>query len=161
MRKSFLKKKKAGSGEVALQITSMADIFMILLVFLIKNYAASATNIAPTARLSLPEVTKGTGVIRETLKVEISKDAIIVDQIVVAKLKNFEFDIRDGGENEPSLAVVKALNEQRKLLPEPNMDSSVLVMADQNTPYATLKRVVASAAGSGFVDMQLVVVETE
>lgn len=161
MKRSFLKKKKSGSGQVSLQITSMADIFMILLVFLIKNYAASATNIAPTAQLSLPEVTKGTSSIKETLKIEISADSILVDQKLVTKLKNYQFTSDDGGENEPAKSVLNALNQQRKLLPDPNMDSSAIVMADQKTPYSTLKRIVASAAGSGFVDLQLVVVETE
>lgn len=161
MSKTFLKKKKLPT-EMSLQITSMADIFMILLVFLLKNYATSISNIAPTARLSLPEVTKGSGNIKETLKVEIANDTVVVDQKPVLKLQNFAFT----PEEETGLAgssptLLKVLTDQRSLKPEPNTDSSLLVMADQRTPYSTLKRVVASAAGAGFVDLQLVVVETQ
>ncbi len=160
MRKSFMKRKKA-SGDMSLQITSMADIFMILLVFLLKSYATSVTNIAPSAHLSLPEVSKGKGVIKETLKVEIAKNTVLIDQKPVVKLNNFEFDAQEMAAGATSPAILKAFNQQRTQLPEANKDSTLLVMADQNAPYSTIKRVVASAAGAGFVDLQLIVVETE
>ncbi len=161
MRTSFIKKKKNASTDVALQITSMADIFMILLVFLLKNYATSVTNIAPTAHLSLPEVNKSKGVIKETLKVEIANDLVMIDQKPALALHAFQFDPSEDGPGGVSPTVARVLNEQRKLRPEPNMDSSLLVMADQQTPYSTIKRVVASAASAGFVDLQLVVVQGE
>ena len=161
MKKSFIKKRKKAGTDVALQITSMADIFMILLVFLLKSYATSVTNIAPTARLSLPEVTKSRGVIKETLKVEIASDTVLIDQKPALTLHGFQFDASEDGPGGISPTVLRVLNEQRKLRPEPNMDSSLLVMADQQTPYSTIKRVVASAASAGFVDLQLVVVQSE
>lgn len=161
MKKSFLKKRKKAGTDVALQITSMADIFMILLVFLLKNYATSVTNIAPTAHLALPEVHKAKGEIKETLRIEIAGDTVLIDQKPAVTLHNFEFDPQEDGPGGISPSVLKVLNEQRKLRPEPNLDSSLLVMADQQTPYSTIKRVVASAASAGFVDLQLVVVENE
>jgi biopolymer transport protein ExbD len=158
MKKSFLKRKRQ-STDMVLQITSMADIFMILLVFLLKNYSTSITNLAPTTQISLPAVTKGNAQVKDTLKVEISSDSVVVDTAPVARLRNFEFS----GEPDPAISgsVYAALAEQRKHLPEPNLDSALVVMADQNAPYSTVKRVVASAAKAGFVDLQLVVVETE
>jgi biopolymer transport protein ExbD len=161
MKKSFLKRKKRASSEMSLQITSMADIFMILLVFLLKNYATSITNITPTARMSLPELSHAKGVIKDTLKIEIARDIVAVDQKPAVKLRNFEFASSEGPANGPSSTVLKVLNQQRSLRPEPNRGSSVVVMADQQTPYSTIKRVVASAAQAGFVDLQLVVVDNE
>ncbi len=161
-KRSFLKKKrKKLSTDVALQITSMADIFMILLVFLLKSYATSVSNIAPTAHLSLPEITKGHAEIKDTLKVEIAGNTILIDQKPVVTLHNFEFDAKEDAPGGASQSIINVLNAQRKMQPDPNMDSGLIVMADQNTPYSTIKRVVASAAGAGFVDLQLVVVETE
>ena len=161
MKKSFLKKRKKSSGDVALQITSMADIFMILLVFLLKSYASSVSNVAPTAHISLPEISKTKGEVKDTLKVEIADNIVLIDTKPAATLKNFEFEPTEDGPGGISPAVLKILNEQRKLRPEPNMDSSLIVMADQQTPYATIKRVVASAASAGFVDLQLVVVQND
>ena len=155
------KRRKRASGDVALQITSMADIFMILLVFLLKSYATSVSNISPSAHISLPEVTQPKGAIKETLKVEIADNTVLVDQKPAVALNKFEFDPGEDGPGGVSPSVLKVLNDQRKLKPEANMDSSLIVMADQQTPYSTVKRVVASAASAGFVDLQLIVVQGE
>jgi hypothetical protein len=56
---------------MALQITSMADIFTILLVFLLKSYSTGALDIAPSKGMKLPEVQLATGSV-EALKVEVS-----------------------------------------------------------------------------------------
>jgi biopolymer transport protein ExbD len=159
MRKTFLKKKKM-SEDMALQITSMADIFMILLVFLLKSYSTSMTTMAPTARMALPEAPPG-DMIKETLKLEIAQDVIVIDDKPVLKLRAFEFNEQDMKEPPGQDAIYKRLIAQRSLKPTPNMDPSLVVMADQKTPYATLQRVVASAAMAGFVDLQLVIVEGE
>jgi biopolymer transport protein ExbD len=160
-RKSFLK-KKAGPTDVSLQITSMADIFMILLVFLLKNYSASMTTIAPTAQLSLPEVSLASKASpRESLKVEISPDAVLVDQKPAVRLVNFEFPADEVQSSASSRTIARLMQEQRQLRPEPNRESSIVVMADQRAPYSTIKRVIASAAGAGFIDLQLVVVDPQ
>src|SRR5437868_652994 len=82
------------SEEMALQITSMADIFTIILVFLLKSYATSAVNVTPTAGLLLPEAHAGDAPI-EAVRVEISKEAVQVDGLPVVKLTNFDFDKSD------------------------------------------------------------------
>lgn len=147
---------------MALQITSMADIFMILLVFLLKNYSTSLTTVTPSARMSLPETaTNQKGQIKDTLKVEIANDVLMVDQKAVVRLSNFEFPETDQGDFGTSESVSKALKDQRSLTPNPNQDSTLIVMADELAPYSTIKRVIASAAQAGFVDLQLVVIEQE
>ena len=158
--KSFVKRKRQ-SGDMALQITSMADIFMILLVFLLKSYSSSITTVTPTAQISLPEVGKGTSQIKDSLKVEVAAEAVLVDQKTVARLRNFEFEADQATDPAISPAVFGVLNSERTRMPEPNRDTALIVMADQKAPYATIKRVVASAAKAGFVDLQLVVVNPE
>jgi biopolymer transport protein ExbD len=160
MKKGFLKKKKKLSGEFSLQITSMADIFMILLVFLLKSYATSITNIAPSSHISLPEVS-AQGVPKESLKIEVGKEAVIVDDKQILQLNNFEFGTEEMSAGDASPTITRVLNEQRKKTPDPNMDSALVVMADEGTPFSTIKRVVASAAGAGFVDLQLLVVQEQ
>ena len=158
---SFLK-KKSGPADVSLQITSMADIFMILLVFLLKNYSASLTNLAPTAQLSLPEVAVSEKSIpKESLKIEISRDAVLVDQNLAVRLSNYDFPPNETQESQGSVTIARLMKEQRELRPTPNTESSVVVMADQRAPYSTVKRVIASVAGAGFVDLQLIVVDPQ
>jgi biopolymer transport protein ExbD len=155
---SPFKKKRKLSEDMALQITSMADIFMILLVFLLKNYSTTLSNLSPSNGVRLPIATSS-GEIKDTLKVEISPDAISVDSSPIVKLRAFNF--RPGAINDAGVspALYTVLFSERKKLPIPNMDSNLIVMADDRTPYSTLKAVLASAAGAGFVDLQLVVVE--
>ena len=97
---------------------------------------------------------------KETLKLEISQNAILIDQQPIVKLNNFEFAAA-GAIPEPtqSGALYRTLSEQRKKLPNPNVDPNLLILADENTPYSTVKRVLAAAANSGFVDLQLVVIQ--
>ena len=160
-KKSFLKKKTA-PADVSLQITSMADIFMILLVFLLKNYSASLTNLAPSSQLSLPEVSVSTkSTPKESLTIEVGPDAVLVDQALAVKLKNFQFPEAESPDSGGSPTIAELMQKQRQLRPEPNTGSSVVVMADQRAPYSTIKRVIASVAGAGFVDLQLVVVDPQ
>ncbi len=155
-------KRRPKSGDIALQITSMADIFMILLVFLLKSYASSLTTVSPSAVMTLPNSpTNVKGVIKDTLKLEIASDLVLIDQKPVIKLVNFEFPEEDQGDFGVSESVARVLKDQRSLKPEANADSSLVVMADERVPYSTIKRVVASAAQAGFVDLQLVVIEPE
>ncbi len=161
-RKSFLKKKEAQPTDLALQITSMADIFMILLVFLLKNYSASLNNITPTAQLSLPElVLAQKSNPKESLKIEISKDAVLIDQKPAVTLNNFEFPANELQAANISQTISNLMKQQRELKPEPNRESALVLMADQGAPYSTIKRVIASAAGAGFIDLQLVVVDPQ
>lgn len=152
-------KKKKSSEECALQITSMADIFTIILVFLLKTTAAGVASVSPNGA-TLP-IGRAGEITKETLKVEVSKDGITVDDKSVMSLTNFELPLTEVIENGMSQSVYQAFIGKRKGHQEGNAESELLVLADENTPYSTLKTVLASAANSGFVDLQLVVVQDE
>src|SRR5580704_13479425 len=89
----FGAKKKKGT-EMVLQITSMADVFTIILVFLLKSYATSSINITPAPGMKLPAAAVTEDQV-EAIKVEISSSAVQVDDAVVANLKNFRFAASD------------------------------------------------------------------
>lgn len=157
--KTFLKKKKLNE-DMALQITSMADIFMILLVFLLKSYSTSITNVSPSKEMKLP-IAEASGTMKDSLKLEISRGSVLIDQKEVVKLRGLEFNPSDLAAAGHCPVVYKILAEQRRHLPDPNVDSTLLVLADEQTPYETLKPILASAASAGFVDLQLVVVQKD
>jgi biopolymer transport protein ExbD len=157
-------KRRQESEEMALQITSMADIFTIILVFLLKSYATSAVTVNPSAGMLLPEAHAGDAPI-EALKLEISKDGVQLDGQPVVKLANFDFDKTDLQANGVSTTLAKALEQHRNrqlLIAKSNtsvkVDSRILVLSDQKTPYQTLKSVLASAALHGYTDFKLAVV---
>jgi len=161
-RKSFGKKKKI-SADVALQITSMADIFTIILVFLLKSFAGGGLNISPSKGLKMPvAATEATA--PQALTIEISEDAVNVENKFVVALSNYRFSPQDllasGIPSELNDVLDKARQRQdliAKSNTDVNIDAKLLVVADQKVPYITLKRVLSTAALHGFNEPKLVV----
>lgn len=152
----------SASDEMSLQITSMADIFTIILVFLLKSY--SSVSISPSTGVTIPMAVAEAPQI-EALKVEISSNAVLVESKPIEELDHFQFPTEDLLQNHSSKVVSHSLETERKrqqLIAEanPNVkpDSKILIIADQKTPYSTLKTVLASAALNGYTDYKLVVV---
>lgn len=154
------------TGEMELQITSMADIFTILLVFLLKSYSAGTT-IAPSSGLILPNAFAAESPV-EALKVEVSEKAISVEGQPVTNLVKFGFDSADMKANGVSTSLSAALEKERQrqlLIAKANsdvkVDSRIVVISDQKVPYSTIKTVLASAALNGYTDFKLAVIKAE
>jgi biopolymer transport protein ExbD len=167
MKKSPFKTARRESDEMSLQITSMADIFTILLVFLLKSYTTGAMAINPSNGVKLPSAIVGESNI-EALKVEISDTAVEVEGKPVATLDHYIFSRDDVEPNGASNALNHALEIERKrqvLIAQSNsevkVDSKIIVVADQHVPYQTIKTVLASAALQGYTDFKLAVVRGE
>ncbi len=166
-KKSFLRKRHLDT-EMNLQITSMADIFIIILVFMLKSYAGGSIDITPSKGLTLPVATS-TAASADALKVEISESAILVEANPVTAIQNFNFPAAsDLGANGTSKTLAAALDKerQRQLLiaknnSEVKVDPRIIVVADERTPYSTIKAVLATAAVSGYTDFKLAVVNRE
>ena len=158
MRHRIFKRKPANSQDMALQITSMADILVIIVVFLLKSYAAGLSNVTPESKMLLPEA-KGTAQMKDALKIEVSQDSVLIDRQATIGLANFQFDAHDLTASGTSQSIVAALSHERDTQKMNGNDSTLLLMADENTPYSTLKTIMASASEAGFVDLQLVVAE--
>lgn len=159
--------KKQRSTEMALQITSMADCFIIILVFLLKSVATGSLNVTPSKGLRLPKAA-AKGQLEQALTVEISERAVQVENGFVDSLKNFRFLASELESNGTSVALNAAFDRQKKrqeLIAQSNrevkVDSQIVVVADERTPYVTLKSVLAAAAVHGFTDFKLVVAKKE
>jgi len=159
--------KRERNSEMTLQITSMADIFTIILVFLLKSFTSSTSSISPTPGMKLPQAVTEAPVV-DALAVEISENGVLVDNELVSELKTFRFGAKDLDEN----GLPKRLDGQfahhrkrqqliAKSNPDVQPDSKVLIMADGRVPYLTLKSVISSAALHGYNDLKLVVVKKE
>ena len=156
---------------MALNITSMADIFTIILVFLLKTFSAEGSSLTPGLALQLPTVHHGLQV-SEGLKVEISDIAVQVDGKTAAELRAFEFNpseintaLLHAGIDQ-AIAKVRAKHPIAAPVEAPapkagSTDDTLTIMADYKTPYNTLKTVLASAANHGYLNYRLVVVKEE
>lgn len=152
MRKSFVKKPRM-DGQMSLQITSMADIFMIILVFLLKTYGTGAIDVTPSPGLVMPLAATVSGP-AEGVKLEIAEGAVRVNGAQVAAIKDFEFSSGDLSAVGASKTLAAALDTEIRERP----GSQVIVLADRRAPYVTIKAALASAAVSGYTDFKLAVV---
>ncbi|MGK5086405.1 biopolymer transporter ExbD [Bdellovibrionota bacterium FG-2] len=122
---------------MSLQITSMADVFTILLVFLLKGYASGAI----------------------VLQVEISQSFIQVGGVAVTPLKQFRL-----APDASSLAsALKKERTRRQIIAESNAEvennGRLLLISDKRVPYGTLRAVMKVAAEQGFSDLKLAVLK--
>jgi biopolymer transport protein ExbD len=159
------KKRRLQHDEMALQITSMADIFTILLVFLLKSFATSSVAINPDKGMMIPEAATA-GSAEEALKVMVSETSVSVEGNPVTTLTAYKFPAGDLQTNGTSKTVSAGLEKERKRQiiiaqanPSVKVDARIIVVADQRAPYSTIKSVLASAAVNGYTDFKLAVVK--
>ena len=173
MRANRFLKRSAMKQDMELQITSMADIFTILLVFLLKSFSTSVTSISPSNEITLPSA-KGGDEMVDVLKIEITPTVITLDDKPVTQLQSFRFEQSDIEVNRTSRSLNQSLIKEKKRREQARAISSVadpsdgstdtrklMVLADEKTPYAILKSVLTSAANVGFIDFKLVVIEDQ
>lgn len=162
MNKLF-KKSTQRNADTSLNITAMADIFTIILVFLLKSFSTGAT-VTPTKGLTLPSG-QANAMDFTALKVEVTADSVLVEGEPAAQLSKYTFDPKDVQKDKSSQSLSEAISTYRKRQlaiaqqnPDVEVDSKILVVADKEVPYVTIKSVLASAAIHGYTDFKLAVV---
>jgi len=145
------------SPSAGLLITSMADVFMILLVFMLKSYSTSLSTLTASAATRLPLAISETPV-KDAIKIEVSRGQILVDQKRAVTLDGFTTARGPGAIRE---GVSRLLAAERSRGEGPATGSALVLLADEKAPYDTLAPIFTAAAETGFVDVQLVVVRRE
>ncbi len=99
-----------------IQITSMVDMFVILLVFLLKTYSTSPVNITPKEGLRLPESSASTDPV-DVVKLIVAEDGVFVEEKKVLSLEKGRFPAGSADADDPSFirALYDALDERAKL----------------------------------------------
>jgi len=147
--------KGRASGDISLNITAMADIFTVLLVFLLKSYASGAMAVTTTAELDLP-MARNQSELVEATKIEISEQHLVVEGEPVVQLSGFKFPADDLLPVGISKKLFETLKSVRAKSADPT-NSRVIILADKGVPYSSLKVILTSAAGSGLTDFKLAV----
>ncbi len=165
-RKLFGRHGKAKeSGEIALQITSMADIFTILLVFLLKGLASDALQITPS-NAKIPSGIHTTTLSDQALQVEISKDGILIERDFVSKLEDFHLSSQSVGADGSITALSERLSKERerqKLIAQANdtvkIDGRAIILSDEKVPFSTMKTVLKTLAAQGYSEIKFAVIK--
>ncbi len=156
------KRKFQQSDEMSLNITALADVFVILLVFLLKSYA-SGLNISTSQNMSLANAVNTDEAALPGLKVEITKEGVFLEGV---KTVGFDLTRKPSSEESPIYPELqKGLSEARQkrdFLKDKGAavqnEKEILIVSDKEVPYLVVKKVLTTAATEGFSDAKLAVV---
>lgn len=157
-------RKSRRSADATLNITSMMDMFTIILVFLLKSFSTQGQLVTPATGLLLPT----SSVERNApagLGVQITNTSIAVEEQVVVQGERFEqLATQQDFLIEPLHAVLQkyALEAQRtaELFNQP-FSGEIAIQGDVDVPYRILTRVMYTCGQAGFPAMNLVVYKEE
>lgn len=142
---------------LSLQLTSLLDMFAILLVFLLVSFQADDKDFILHAGVDLPASTAGSP-LKSGVNVAITEEAIYVEGYQVHYLQEggriSDEELKEGRLEEVSRAI-GVIWESKK--GEDDDDNIVLIQADQGLPYKTIHLVMRSAADAGFYRFRLAV----
>mgnify|MGYP006284826581 CR=1 FL=1 len=152
-----------------LNITPMLDMMTIILVFLIKSFASSSSNVN-VANLTLPHSTTQLQV-EEALQLMVTPGELLVDQKVVAQLDgagNIQpADLPDGQDSYLIQPLYDALENRAAYYKEieefggSQFNGRVAIIADRSIAYRTLFKVLYTAGRAEFGSFKLFVQRPE
>ena len=159
MRRKYEIPKK--SSTFALNITSMTDMFTILLVFLLQSYNTSDVELIPEAGVRLPASSTTTNPVN-SIKMVLSKDLMKIGDAKIADVKDMNFEAKDLDPNDknfilPLFTELEKLSKDEKHKDDPSVkEGRILLQADSALPYAVLRKVMYTASMAGFPQLKLV-----
>ena len=142
-----------------LNITSMTDMFTIMLVFLLQTYSTADVQIVPDSEIRLPASASMLNP-TEAIKLSLSKNSLKIDQTKLADVKDADFlpqDLEDKDTN-----FIKPLFEELDKIAKAEQDKPhvkegrILLQADKDLPYATLRKVMYTASMAGYPQLKLI-----
>ncbi|HJK90471.1 MAG TPA: biopolymer transporter ExbD [Polyangiaceae bacterium LLY-WYZ-15_(1-7)] len=156
MRSRFLKPQKAPG----LMLTSLLDMFTIILIFLIVSFDAESYDFRLAEDVTLPESATRTE-LTPAVNVAITRGRIVVEQdelLAIEEGRVRESDY-DAGEIPELVEALRAEYEARfgedATAPDDVTEPIVVVQSDRSLDYRTLYVVLRSAATAGFFKYRL------
>ena len=153
-------RKNRSNGDVKLNITSMMDMFTIILVFLIKNFSTEGAIVTPADNLTLPKSSVKMRA-NQALGIKVSKNTIIVENVLVVSSEDFlkiqnqkDFMIQQLHD-----VLVKYADESKKMaeISGKEFSGEITIQGDVEIPYSILTRVMYTCGQAGYPKMNLFV----
>jgi biopolymer transport protein ExbD len=141
-----------------LNLTSLMDVFTVLVFFLMVNSSATVETLQTPKQIKLPESVVEAKP-RETVVIFVGTEEVLVQGQLVARVA----DIQASGnvEIEPISVRLAELSESVIGLSTQAVAESqeVTVLADKSVPFNVLKKVMATCTGQGYTRVSLAVVQ--
>jgi biopolymer transport protein ExbD len=144
-RRLFQKKAVPADPQIPLQITSMADVFTILLVFLLKSSASDALAVSTSSETRLPEAAQALPLREDALQVELSRTGVLVNKEFVAAWPGFEKALNDRLSRERVRQ--NRIAESNRAL---RIDHRAILLTDVSIPFSRLKSAMRVLSQNGY-----------
>lgn len=139
-------------------VTSLTDMFTVILVFLLQTYNTSEVQIETPTGLRVP-TSQSEGVLTQGLQLFLTSDKISLGNETILSLNDQSFmdvDI-DPKDNNFVPKLFKALDDNMKSTKDAAIkDGKISVVADRNLSYAVIKKVMYTASMAGFPKVKLI-----
>lgn len=154
-----------------LNITAMMDMMTIILVFFLKNFSVSTSNVNIGKELNLPGSTTQIGA-HQAVSIAVTTKAILVEEEQVASVKQGGVDASIKRDGEHGYFITPLYEElarhatrlkliERKSAGKQPFSGEMVVMCDRGTPYRLVSEVLYTAGQAEFSRYRLVVIRRE
>lgn len=161
-------KRRSKKLNLDIDITSLMDILVILVVFLLKNFEASGITLSIPKDIKVPDSISATPP-KQAVKVHMNKELKLwVDDVYVADLTikgrpNFD---REGRRIIPLYNELvqkkESLNVLKKSAKGVNEFSGIInLMMDKSLPYEYIRRIMYTSTEAGFKEFKFIVLSKE
>src|SRR5207248_3829585 len=158
--KKFVRGKK--SGYASLMLTSLVDMFTIIVIFLLMNFSANGEVLYMSKDIKLPDAYHGAQLDRAPV-ISVSPDAVTFDGRAVLATEDL---MKGDALNVPALE--DALRDERRRYetvhssdPDHPFRGLINVQADKQIPFKVIKRVMFACNQSGFGNINFAALSRE
>lgn len=153
--------------DIHLNLTPMIDLMTILVVYLVMSFSADPATLANSKDIELSKVTISSEKPAEVSVISVSKDALLLDGKEICPVivnpkdgfPDFPDSVWSGFFIEPLKVALDKVKDNGKAIeainPGKPFKGEILLHADRNIPFATLKPVLRSAGNAGFRQVKI------
>jgi biopolymer transport protein ExbD len=162
------KKKRRATKQATLNITSMMDMFTIILVFLLFSFKAQDEAFSLAKGIKLPSSTSQLD-LQDALNIHMASDGLVVQEALVIPLNDGKLPEglqMEGAKIVKLFEVIKVEGEKRRLRKERGGDklsdedkSIVIFQADRRVRFEDIDKVMKTAAMAGFPNFRFAVMK--
>jgi len=141
------KGQEEGSESTGMMLTSLMDIFIVLVLYLLVNQS-DGVNIEPPNRVVLPDSSVDT-MPRPSIMVVLSEQDVKIQGESVVSMAEVK------ASNQPEIepirqAIVRIKTEAEAKKNQAGVATEVTIVADRGVPYKVLKKVMLSSSNAGY-----------
>ena len=158
--------KRRENKAMALSITSMMDMFTIILVFLLKSFGSSSSSINMSENIKLP-ISDTVKAPDELITIIVNKDSVILDENVIVKHVNGKIPSRyldkTGFKITPLFSKLSKYGSKAKFIASRNkkfeFDGKIILQMDRDLDFNFLRQIMYTAGQVGYNKFKFIAIK--